>query len=231
MITDIIFDFYGTLVDYAENWESSGTNTSYEYLCALGFKMEKQEFTKKFDDSFADLTAKATTSKTEFHMYDLGKYFFKQHFDHTIDDMENRIFIDKSINDWNKHVVFFDGIHEFIGNLSQNYRLSILSNTNYPDLIHRNLIKMSLNGYFYEVYTSVEIGIKKPNREIFEFVLNDLGIKSRNSLFVGDNYNDDYLGAKTVHMNCYLIDTRKRFPDSIPTKINTVFELADRIAW
>jgi len=79
--------------------------------------------------------------------------------------------------------------------------MSILSNTNYPDLIHRNLIKMNLNDYFFKIYTSVEIGIKKPNKEIFEYVLNDLNVKSSNSLFVGDSYNDDYMVPKQLIWN------------------------------
>ncbi len=42
MVTDIIFDFFGTLVDYSEKWDATDANTSYEYFCSLGFKMEKQ---------------------------------------------------------------------------------------------------------------------------------------------------------------------------------------------
>jgi putative hydrolase of the HAD superfamily len=166
MITDIIFDFFGTLVDYSEKWDSADTNTSYEYLCSLGFNMNKHEFTKCFDDCFADFTKKAIENKTEFHMYDLGKYFFKKQFDHSIDDLSNKTFIDNSMNDWNKYIIYFDGIQNFIINLSKKYRLSILSNTNYPDLIHRNLCQMNLNVYFNKVYTSVEIGTRKPNKEI-----------------------------------------------------------------
>lgn len=229
MITDIIFDFFGTLVDYSEKWDSTDTNTSYEYFCSLGFKMEKQIFTKCFDNCFADLTKKAIDNKSEFHMFDLGKYFFKKYFNHSIDDLSNKTFIENSINDWNKYVLFLDGIKNFIVNLSKTYRLSILSNTNYPDLIHRNLNQMNLNNYFHNVYTSVEIGIKKPNREIFEYVMNDLNIKPSNSIFVGDNYNDDYLGAKTVNMNCFLIDRNNRSPNSINTKIKNIFELTERL--
>lgn len=229
MITDIIFDFFGTLVDYSEKWDSAVTNTSYEYFCSLGFNMEEKEFTRCFDDCFADLTKKAIDNKTEFHMYDLGKYFFHKYFDHPIEDLENKTFIDKSIDDWNRYVVYFDGIQDFILNLSKTYRLSILSNTSYPDLIHGNLIKMNLKDCFHKVFTSVEIGTRKPNRGIFEYVLNDLAIKSSNAIFVGDSYKDDYLGAETVNMVCFLIDSKSRYPDSIDTKIKNIFELNGRL--
>ena len=142
MITDIIFDFFGTLVGYSEKWDSAHKNTSYEYFCNLGFSMEKEEFMQKYGECFMDLTKKATENKTEFHMYTLGKYFFNKFFQCQIDDKINKTFIDKSVNDWNMNVLYFNHIKDFIEELSKKYRLSILSNTNYPDLIHRNLKNM-----------------------------------------------------------------------------------------
>lgn len=35
MVTDIIFDFFGTLVDYSEKWDATDANTSYEYFCVF----------------------------------------------------------------------------------------------------------------------------------------------------------------------------------------------------
>lgn len=230
MITNIIFDFFGTLVGYSEEWDITRENTSYEYFSTLGFSMEKQEFIQKYGECFMDLTKKATENRNEFHMYDLGKYFFQKYFQYQIDDKSNKLFIDKSVNDWNVNVVYFNNINDFIEKLSKKYRLSILSNTNYPDLVHRNLINMDIHKYFYKVYTSVEIGIKKPNKQIFEYVLNDLEVQSSNTLFVGDNYNDDYLGARRVGMECYLIDKHNRYDNSINTKINNVFELTSNIS-
>ena len=37
MITNIIFDFFGTLVGYSEEWDITRENTSYEYFSTLGF--------------------------------------------------------------------------------------------------------------------------------------------------------------------------------------------------
>jgi putative hydrolase of the HAD superfamily len=88
---------------------------------------------------------------------------------------------------------------------------------------------MDIQKYFYEVYTSVEIGIKKPNMEIFTYALDDLEVKSSNAVFVGDNYNDDYLGAKRVGMDCYLIDKHNKYDSSINTRIKSVFELTDTV--
>ena len=84
MITNIIFDFFGTLVGYSEEWDITRENTSYEYFSTLGFSMEKQEFIQKYGECFMDLTKKATENRNEFHMYDLGKYFFQKYFQYNL---------------------------------------------------------------------------------------------------------------------------------------------------
>ena len=162
-------------------------------------------------------------------MYDLGNHFFRKCFETSPAKNVTRTLIDKSIDDWNAGVVYFDGIADFLAGLRENYRLSILSNTNYPDLVHRNLKQMKIHEYFHKVYTSVEIGSRKPNAGPFEFLLSDLAIQAANGLFVGDSYNDDFLGATTVGMSCYLIDKNKNYTDSVPVRLTSLFELPDKL--
>jgi riboflavin kinase/FMN adenylyltransferase len=73
--------------------------------------------------------------------------------------------------------------------LSKKYRVFLLSNTN-P--IHiRKLQEFEEAGYpvkacFEKLYLSYEIGLSKPGKEIFEYVLNDAGINPEETLFVDD---------------------------------------------
>lgn len=75
--------------------------------------------------------------------------------------------------------------------LRKKYRLFMLSNTN---AIHiDNIIGPAFekNGhkfadYFEKAYYSHEIGYAKPDREIFDFMLRDAGIKASESLFLDD---------------------------------------------
>jgi len=76
-------------------------------------------------------------------------------------------------------------VHE----LAKTYRVFLLSNTN-P--IHiRKLQEFEEAGYpvsdcFEKLYLSYEIGLSKPGRAIFEYVLNDAGILSEETLLVDD---------------------------------------------
>jgi glucose-1-phosphatase len=76
--------------------------------------------------------------------------------------------------------------------VSRNYRTFILSNTN---TIHVNYYFNYLHGiygtygymhFFEKVYFSHEIHFRKPNADIFEYVIRDSGIHPQETLFIDD---------------------------------------------
>lgn len=80
---------------------------------------------------------------------------------------------------------------EFLQMLSQKYRLFLLSNT---DAIHINTFEQKTGSSFYsafyqcfeKVYFSFEIGMRKPNPEVFNFVLDQNGLQAKHTLFIDD---------------------------------------------
>ena len=80
---------------------------------------------------------------------------------------------------------------EFIKKLvnEKQYKLILLSNTNE---LHINWIKEHVDFYeefkncFHEFYLSHEIGLRKPNNEIFQFVLDENNLKAKECLFIDD---------------------------------------------
>lgn len=73
------------------------------------------------------------------------------------------------------------------------YRTFILSNTNiihyhyYTDLLKRTHGIDGLESLVEHAYFSHEIGLKKPNRDIFDYVVEHSHIKPAESLFIDDN--------------------------------------------
>ena len=80
---------------------------------------------------------------------------------------------------------------DFIKSLKESYNLFLLSNTN---CIHQlkylndfeKKYKYSFNSLFQKAYNSHEIGIRKPDKEIFNFVLSDSNLIPEETLFVDD---------------------------------------------
>jgi putative hydrolase of the HAD superfamily len=99
---------------------------------------------------------------------------------------------------------------KLLGSVSQNYRTFLLSNTN---AIHLNYYFNYLQGIygtygylhlFEKAYFSHEIHLRKPNADIFEFVVQDSGILPQETLFIDDFIENietaRKLGFQTVHL-------------------------------
>ncbi len=91
-----------------------------------------------------------------------------------------------------------------------NYRTFLLSNTNEAhvaafenDLYHTNGVK-HLSDYFEETYYSCRIGMIKPDREIFEFVLHRNKLKASETVFIDDS-PQHVKGAGECSINAYLM--------------------------
>lgn len=102
---------------------------------------------------------------------------------------------------------------DFIQKLASDakYRLILLSNTNH---LHIEYIKTHVPFYedfkacFYQFYLSQEIHLRKPNTDIFQFVLQENNIIAQNCLFIDDTKaNTDT--AKEMGFNVWNIDETK----------------------
>ena len=69
---------------------------------------------------------------------------------------------------------------------------------------------MNAAQYFAAVVTSVEHGRRKPSRCIFERGMATSGGTTETSIYVGDSFTSDYLGAVATGLRCLLIDPEHR---------------------
>jgi len=69
-------------------------------------------------------------------------------------------------------------------------------------------IELGFAPYLDFKVTSFEVGFDKPHPEIFQRALDKAGIKAGDSLFIGDQYDQDIVGARGVGMNPILIDRK-----------------------
>ncbi|NHI91061.1 MAG: HAD family hydrolase [Candidatus Lokiarchaeota archaeon] len=91
-----------------------------------------------------------------------------------------------------------EGVKDTLEELSQNYKLAIISNAIYHKGILQILKNLKIEDYFDFVLSSAKIGVKKPNKEIFIEALNNLKLESESCCFVGDDIHADIFGAKRL---------------------------------
>jgi glucose-1-phosphatase len=118
-------------------------------------------------------------------------------------EVENQAIIDA----WNAMLIGFKPARfEMLLRLAKKYNLFVLSNTNktHIDWVHNdlknnhNIVDYETN-FFKKVYYSHEINLRKPNVEIYEYVLRDAKLIAEETLFIDDNF-DNIEAAKTLNI-------------------------------
>ncbi len=112
---------------------------------------------------------------------------------------------------WNSMLLDFPDYRlKFIENLASegSYRLFLLSNTNALHIPHVALNIMGVDKFnrfknsFEQFYLSHEIRLRKPNAEIFQFVLDQNGLIARETFFIDDSkLNTD--AAEKLGIKCW----------------------------
>ena len=99
---------------------------------------------------------------------------------------------------------------ELLKNLRTKYRLFLLSNTSSIHITEVNKILEAATGVkklddlFDKVYLSYEMGLMKPDPEIYQQVLDEQGLIAEETLFLDDNADNikgaATLGIETIHV-------------------------------
>lgn len=85
---------------------------------------------------------------------------------------------------------------------AQGVRLGIVSNTGRtPGVILRRVLdRHGLLGHFGAISYSDEVGVRKPDAEIFQATLARAGVRPEEAVHIGDNPDADVVGAQAVGM-------------------------------
>ena len=99
--------------------------------------------------------------------------------------------------------------------LSANHNLYLLSNTNsihlkyFQKIFTRDTGQSLLDGYFSKTWYSHVIGLRKPNKEIYEFVLQEKNLKAEETLFIDDT-SDNINAAMELGIKTHLMLPHER---------------------
>ena len=100
--------------------------------------------------------------------------------------------------------VLEDGAFELLNSL-ENYKLGIISN--WDESLRDILEELEIIDFFDSITISSEIGIGKPDHEIFKSALSDFPeFKSKNAIYLGDEYLMDILPAQELNIFAILFD-------------------------
>jgi HAD superfamily hydrolase (TIGR01509 family) len=198
---NIIFDLGAVIIDIDYNL----TADAFRRLGLLHFD---EIYSKAKQDHLFDRFEKGDMSDEEF------RETVRKHIPHSVSDEQ----IDSAWNAMLKEVpeeTF--GLLEEIG---KQKRIFLLSNTNrihvraFSKIIERQYGFARFESLFEKAYYSCDIGMRKPDAEIFEFVLLQHGLKANETLFIDDS-PQHVEGARNCGIFAFHLRPEHRLGDAV----------------
>lgn len=212
MITTILFDFFGTLVDYRQGASGDGFRASFGLFRSLGGRLEYVPFLEAWEANAESFEREADRTHVEYPMELLVGEFLRSE---GISDAHAPSFIETFIREWNQGVTFDEASVATVRQLSGSYALGVVTNTHLPSLVPGHLRRMGLLDVMSTIVTSVEVGRRKPHPLIFEAALERLGAAPGETLFVGDSIEADFRGATKAGLHALVVGSAggRHLPD------------------
>jgi HAD superfamily hydrolase (TIGR01549 family) len=110
----------------------------------------------------------------------------------------------RATNAWQAHVRADPTALQVLATLRESKTLALISNFDHPSHAYEVLRETGLDRYFETVVISGEVGVKKPNPEIFRIALRATNLSAEEVVYVGDT-QDDVDGAKAAGIRPILI--------------------------
>ncbi|MCB0408954.1 MAG: HAD-IA family hydrolase, partial [Flavobacteriales bacterium] len=125
---------------------------------------------------------------------------------------DNQITDDSILKAWNSMLLDIPTERlELISRLKKTHQVFLLSNTNdihynyINDYVKHKFQVKDFDEYFHKIYLSHQLKLRKPNPEIFKYVLENAQLQANETLFIDDSLEHinaaKNLGIKTHHLN------------------------------
>jgi HAD superfamily hydrolase (TIGR01549 family) len=118
------------------------------------------------------------------------------------------------------------GTFEALERIGHDHPIAVISNAD--GRIEDVLRRCGIAGCFRSITDSGIVGCEKPHRAIFQAALQGMKAQPEESLYVGDVYSVDYVGARDAGMQAVLFDVAGAYRDS---KLPRVESLGDLESW
>ncbi len=104
--------------------------------------------------------------------------------------------VDAYFSPFFEHCHLIPGTTEMLGSLKDQYRLGLLSNFTHGPADMEIIDGLGLTPFFDVVLISGDLGYRKPHPFVFRRLIDQLGVKKNQILYIGDDPEPDISGAR-----------------------------------
>ena len=224
----VLFDLFGTLVTYESDRAKLSFSRTAELVVRHRDSQPRVPWFDVWDREFVTLETLADESGIEFSM---DKVYANSVEELGLDPLDRDLgnaFVETFLFEWRQGVRKIPGVNEMLKRLvARNVRIGLVTNTHSEKLVTDVLGSCDLLALFEARITSVQFGLRKPRPEIFLKALEVLNVSASDTIFVGDSYLADYVGAESVGVHAYLVAWGEDvWADTVPSerKLMTVLD-------
>ena len=225
-IKHIFFDLDHTLWDFEKNSKISLEELFQEYLIDFGINFKIfYEVYKKINN---DLWEKYREGKISKNFLRDSRFEKVLNFFSIYDKSLSFKLANFYVKNTPKKKYVFPNCHSVLDNLYEKYNLHIITN-GFKEVQYTKLKNSNLMKYFDKIITSESAGYLKPDRRIFDYALNLLGIDVKECIMIGDNPHIDCLSAESIGIRSILFTPSKiKFNDYNESEIRKIkYKISD----
>jgi putative hydrolase of the HAD superfamily len=117
------------------------------------------------------------------------------------------------------------GTRDALERIRRDYAIAVISNAD--GRIDAVLRRCGIADCFASITDSGNVGHEKPHPAIFETALREMKAEPAESLYVGDVYSVDYIGARNAGMQAVLFDVAGAYRDRDFPRVESLTDLED----
>jgi putative hydrolase of the HAD superfamily len=109
-------------------------------------------------------------------------------------------------------------VREVLDLLRERYPLALVTDAQ-SAYTRGELHKVGLLDYFDPIVISGDHGYRKPDRRLFQFALDGMGVAAENALYIGNDMHRDIFGAREAGMPTVMFESGQgtsAYPDCVP---------------
>jgi HAD superfamily hydrolase (TIGR01509 family) len=189
-VNGVFFDLYGTLLEYGDMtaaWQL-WLDALHSTLQGAGLAIDREAFAKVCDGFLA--RPEPPTAEDGLTVYERRIKVLAVELGLSLNDGRIREAAAASAGAWQRHVTLDPEAKPVLGSLDATKQLALVSNFDHPPHLYATLSRHGLSGFFDTIVVSSEVGVKKPDPEIFASALATASLPPRQVAYVGDSDED-----------------------------------------